>query len=101
MFITDSRRTFDFKRLNNPEILKLKDKITWILKLKKQPAIKNGGVKIYSQDGCVIVERKGNSQTLKLKISKNENQITTSQELTCNADGETKGNSYVIQGELI
>lgn len=97
----DSRRTFDFKRLNNPEILKLKDKITWILKLKKQPAIKNGGVKIYSQDGCVIVERKGNSQTLKLKISKNENQITTSQELTCNADGETKGNSYVIQGELI
>ena len=68
----DSRRTFDFEKLNNSEIKGIKGEIAYILKLKNQPAIAHGSIRIWSGDGYVTIERKCEEQTLTLKIcSKN------------------------------
>ncbi|MBQ9710459.1 MAG: alpha-glycosidase [Clostridia bacterium] len=68
----DSRRTFDFEKLNNSEIKCIKGEIAYILKLKNQPAIAHGSIRIWSGDGYVTIERKCEEQTLTLKIcSKN------------------------------
>ena len=76
----DSRRTFDFEKLNNSEIKGIKGEIAYILKLKNQPAIAHGSIRIWSGDGYVTIERKCEEQTLTLKIcSKN----------------------YIIEGEML
>lgn len=68
----DSRRTFDFEKLNNSEIKCIKGEVAYILKLKNQPAIAHGSIRIWSGDGYVTIERKCEEQTLTLKIcSKN------------------------------
>ena len=68
----DSRRAFDFEKLNNSEIKGIKGEIAYILKLKNQPAIAHGSIRIWSGDGYVTIERKCEEQTLTLKIcSKN------------------------------
>lgn len=68
----DSRRTFDFEKLNNSEIKGIKGEVAYILKLKNQPAIAHGSIRIWSGDGYVTIERKCEEQTLTLKIcSKN------------------------------
>lgn len=64
----DSRRTFDWDKLNDPEIKGVKGEIAYILKLKNQPAIAHGTVKISNGDGYVIIERKCEEQTLTLKL---------------------------------
>ena len=64
----DSRRTFDWEKLNDPEIRGVKGEVAYIMKLKKQPAIAHGTVKISSGDGYVTIERKCEEQTLKLKL---------------------------------
>lgn len=64
----DSRRTFDWDKLNDPEIKGVKGEIAYILKLKNQPAIAHGTVKISNGDGYVTIERKCEEQTLTLKL---------------------------------
>lgn len=64
----DSRRTFDWDKLNDPEIKGVKAEIAYILKLKNQPAIAHGTVKISNGDGYVTIERKCEEQTLTLKL---------------------------------
>ena len=64
----DSRRTFDWDKLNDPEIRGVKGEVAYIMKLKKQPAIAHGTVKISSGDGYVTIERKCEEQTLTLKL---------------------------------
>ena len=64
----DSRRTFDFSKLNDPEIRGIKGEVAYILKLKNQPAIAHGSVRIFSSDGYMTIERKCEAQTLVLKL---------------------------------
>lgn len=64
----DSRRTFDWDKLNIPEIQKTVGEVSYIIGLKKQPAIAHGTVKISSEDGCIIIERKCEEQMLTLKL---------------------------------
>ncbi len=64
----DSRRTFDFEKLNDPEIRGIKGEVAYIMKLKTQPAIAHGTVKISSGDGYISIERKCEEQTLILKL---------------------------------
>ena len=64
----DSRRTFDFEKLNDPEIRGIKGEVAYIMKLKTQPAIAHGTVKISSGDGYITIERKCEEQTLILKL---------------------------------
>ncbi len=64
----DSRRTFDFCRLGDPEIRGIAGEVAYILGLKSQPAIARGSVKIYSEGGYMNIERKSEEQTLVLKL---------------------------------
>ena len=65
----DSRRTFDFAKLNDSVIKGVLGEVTFILNLKKQPAIAHGSVKIYSHDGYIVIERACESQKLILTFS--------------------------------
>ena len=64
----DSRRTFDWNKLNDPEIRGIKGEVAYILKLKNQPAIAHGSVRIFNGDGYITIERKCEEQTLTLKL---------------------------------
>ena len=64
----DSRRTFDWDKLNDPEMRGAVGEVAYIMKLKKQPAIAHGTVKISSGDGYISIERKCEEQTLTLKL---------------------------------
>ena len=64
----DSRRTFDWNKLNDPEIRGVKGEVAYILKLKNQPAIAHGSVRIFNGDGYITIERKCEEQTLTLKL---------------------------------
>ena len=64
----DSRRTFDWDKLNDPVIRGTVGEVAHIMKLKEQPAIAHGTVRISSGDGLITIERKSKEQTLILKL---------------------------------
>jgi len=64
----DSRRTFDWDKLNDPVIRGTVGEVAYIMKLKNQPAIAHGTVRISSGDGLITIERKSKEQTLILKL---------------------------------
>lgn len=64
----DSRRTFDWDKLNEPEIRGAVREVAFIMKLKNQPAIAHGAVRISSSDGYLNIERKSDEQTLTLRL---------------------------------
>lgn len=64
----DSRRTFDWDKLNEPEIRGAVREVAFIMKLKNQPAIAHGAVRISSGDGYLNIERKSDEQTLTLRL---------------------------------
>lgn len=95
----DSRRTFDFNKLNNPQIIEIKNEISRILKLKSQPAIKNGTVRVYCENGFVVIERKSKEQTLLLEVNKSfkrEKEHLQNSNLLLN-----NLHSCIIKGELL
>ncbi len=65
----DSRRTFDWNKLCDPEIRGCVEEVAYVMKLKKQPAIAHGTVRILNADGYVIIERACEEQVLTLKIN--------------------------------
>lgn len=98
----DSRRCFDFSRLNDPKITFYTKKIAEILKLKTQPAIKNGETEICAKDGFFVVVRKTAEQTLTLKISQNRRPVSGKYVFCHNVVGnQMTQNSFVIEGELL
>lgn len=76
----DSRRTFDFEKLKDPRIIKNIEAVSRIMRLKQQPALISGGIRIYSNNGCICFERKCSNQQLILRLN---------------------SKSYSIEGELL
>lgn len=97
----DSRRTFDFTRLDDPKIQDVRSKITSILKLKSQPAIIKGETRIYGEGGLMVIERKCEEQKLTLKVTRSFRPITSTPSLSYNVDYKMNPNSYIIEGELL
>ncbi len=64
----DSRRCFDWERLSDPAILKVLNEIAHIMKLKAQPAIARGSVRIFAEGGYIFIERKCDEQALLLRL---------------------------------
>ena len=69
----DSRRTFDWAKTDDTEIREYMRKISDLLALKRQAALKCGEIKVYAENGLFVIERKANNQTLKLIIDKTDN----------------------------
>lgn len=98
----DCRRTFDFSRLKEKDIIEFQASLKDVLKLKRQPAIKNGKLKIYSQDDAVVIERASKEQVLRLIIRRCKKigvGVKPSIEYNKNKDGDA--DSFVIEGERL
>lgn len=98
----DCRRTFDFSRLKEKDIIEFQVSLKDVLKLKRQPAIKNGKLKIYSQDDAVVIERASKEQVLRLIIRRCKKIGVggkPSIEYNKNKDGDA--DSFVIEGERL
>lgn len=63
----DCRRTFPWEKIDEKQ--DLLGKIKEILAVKKHETIKNGGIKIYSEEDLLILERFVNEKTLSLAIN--------------------------------
>ena len=63
----DCRRTFPWEKIEEKQ--DVLGKIKEILAVKKHEAIKNGGIKIYSEGDLLILERFVNEKTLSLAIN--------------------------------
>lgn len=95
----DCRRTFPWEKIEEKQ--DVLGKIKEILAVKKHEAIKNGGIKIYSEGDLLILERFVNEKTLSLAINlgKEKNFDLGCKEIL--ADGNFKNqklgeNSFVI-----
>lgn len=99
----DSRRTFDWSKLSDADICEYVDMIRRLLDLKRQPALKNGGIKVYAQDGLFVIERSVKNQTLTLKVSRSANNSKAEGIIKYNADNNYGENSFTINvdGRLV
>lgn len=100
-FDPDSRRTFDFSRLENEEYIKYTKIIASLLELKKQPAIKEGIIRVYEEDGLFVIKRISDIQTLTLYISKKKRDIKNNISIKYNVTDMMQENSFIIEGGLI
>lgn len=72
----DSRRTFDWAKLDDPEIRKYVGSVADLLALKAQPALKDGKIHVYAQNGLFVVERRTDGHSAVLRVSKKNNSFT-------------------------
>ncbi len=98
-FDPDSRRAFDWEKLQRDDIQEFWEGLKQVLALKRQPAIKNGKVKFYEQNGLFVIERYCDEQNLKLKVCKKSVRISADGALTFNVDKYFNDNSFVVEGE--
>ena len=99
-FDPDSRRAFNFNRLNDEKIHLYSNVICFILKLKEQPALKEGKVKIYEKDGLLVIERRCDEQVLILKVSKRTKKIESNYSMSYNNNNDYNDNVFIIEGKL-
>ena len=100
-FDPDSRRAFDWDKLQRDDIQEFWEGLKQVLALKRQPAIKNGKVKFYEQNGLFVIERYCDEQNLKLKVCKKSVRISADGALTFNVDKYFNDNSFVVEGRLV
>lgn len=100
-FDPDNRRTFDFSRIEDERYTKYIKIVTSLLELKKQPALIDGTVKVYEEDGMFVIKRKSEKQTLTLYVTKNKRKINRNIAMKYNVTDVMQENSFMIEGELI
>lgn len=98
----DCRRTFDFSRLEDEEIKRFQTSLKELLALKRQPAIKSGKLKIFSQNEALVIERASEEQVLRLIVRRGKKKGVGAKpliEYNNNKDGNA--DSFVIEGEKL
>lgn len=93
----DNRRTFDWSKLEDGDIVAFKNQVAALLKLKKQPALK-GKVSVFTENGLLAVRRQCDIQQLTLYVNRDG--------IRCDKRGLTFGNSngkysFFVQGGLL
>ena len=98
----DCRRTFDFSKLQEKDIIDFQISLKEVLKLKRQPAIKNGKLKIYFKNDAVVIERASKEQVLRL-IVRREKKIGIGAKPLTEYNKKEDGNAdfFVIEGEIL
>lgn len=98
----DCRRTFDFSKLQEKDIIDFQISLKEVLKLKRQPAIKNGKLKIYSKNDAVVIERASKEQVLRLIVRRKKKIGIGAKPLTeYNKKEDGNADSFVIEGEIL
>lgn len=98
----DCRRTFDFSKLQEKDIIDFQISLKEVLKLKRQPAIKNGKLKIYSKNNAVVIERASKEQVLRLIVRRKKKIVIGAKPLTeYNKKEDGNADFFVIEGEIL
>ena len=97
----DCRRTFDFSKLQEKDIIDFQISLKEVLKLKRQPAIKNGKLKIYSKNDAVVIERASKEQVLRLILRRKKKIGVGAKPLTEYNKEDGNADSFVIEGEIL
>lgn len=98
----DCRRTFDFSKLQEKDIIDFQISLKEVLKLKRQPAIKNGKLKIYSKNDAVVIERASQEQVLRLIVRRKKKIGIGAKPLTeYNKKEDGNADFFVIEGEIL
>lgn len=98
----DCRRTFDFSKLQEKDIIYFQISLKEVLKLKRQPAIKNGKLKIYSKNDAVVIERASKEQVLRLIVRRKKKIGIGAKPLTeYNKKEDGNADFFVIEGEIL
>lgn len=98
----DCRRTFDFSKLQEKDIIDFQISLKEVLKFKRQPAIKNGKLKIYSKNDAVVIERASKEQVLRLIVRRKKKIGIGAKPLTeYNKKEDGNADSFVIEGEIL
>ena len=98
----DCRRTFDFSKLQEKDIIDFQISLKEVLNLKRQPAIKNGKLKIYSKNDAVVIERASKEQVLRLIVRRKKKIGIGAKPLTeYNKKEDGNADSFVIEGEIL
>lgn len=98
----DCRRTFDFSKLQEKDIIDFQISLKEVLKLKRQSAIKNGKLKIYSKNDAVVIERASKEQVLRLILRRKKKIGVGAKPLTeYNKKEDGNADSFVIEGEIL
>ena len=97
----DCRRTFDFSKLQEKDIIDFQISLKEVLKLKRQPAIKNGKLKIYSKNDAVVIERASKEQVLRLIVRRKKKIGVGAKPLTEYNKKDGNADSFVIEGEIL
>ena len=98
----DCRRTFDFSRLEDAEIKRFQTSLKELLALKRQPAIKSGKLKIFSQNEALVIERASEEQVLRLIVRRGKKKGVGAKPLIeYNNSKDGNADSFVIEGEKL
>ena len=98
----DCRRTFDFSRLKEKEIIDFQVSLKELLALKRQPAIKSGKLKIFSQNEALVIERASEEQVLRLIVRRGKKKGVGAKPLIeYNNSKDGNADSFVIEGEKL
>lgn len=98
----DCRRTFDFSRLEDAEITRFQTSLKELLALKRQPAIKSGKLKIFSQNEALVIERAGEEQVLRLIVRRGKKKgVGVKPLMEYNNSKDGNADSFVIEGEKL
>lgn len=98
----DCRRTFDFSRLEDEEIKRFQTSLKELLALKRQPAIKSGKLKIFSQNEALVIERASEEQVLRLIVRRGKKKGVGARPLIeYNNSKDGNADSFVIEGEKL
>lgn len=98
----DCRRTFDFSRLKEKEIIDFQVSLKELLALKRQPSIKSGKLKIFSQNEALVIERASEEQVLRLIVRRGKKKGVGAKPLIeYNNSKDGNADSFVIEGEKL
>ena len=100
-FDPDSRRTFDWDRVNNLAYQETSERIVALLNLKKQPAIQKGTVRVFSKNNCLVIERKCSEQILTLYVGKGNSGTIGNTTISFNLDDDMRQGWFAIKGDLL
>ena len=100
-FDPDSRRTFDWDRVNNLAYQETSERIVALLNLKKQPAIQKGTVRVFSKNNCLVIERKCGEQILTLYVGKGNGGTIGNTTISFNLDDDMRQGWFAIKGDLL
>lgn len=93
----DNRRTFDWDKLENPEVMQFREQFKQLLALKNQPALCGGEIEICERNGLLEITRSCPVQKLKLIVNRDKLGVQSFGDYRYNVTEVMQPNSFAVQ----